>query len=178
MLCVLGDSFCDIVATNVGQIPSWGGDYQCNEIKLIAGGSGLNIVVHAASYYDYCQINKSKEFNALFKIHFISCVGNDCQGKICTDRLRCFPIIDSDSLLVKDNARTGSCVVISGNNDRCFITDPGCIRHMSIDWFQENSVLNSTADHYHMAAFYNCHQLATEVANLFQKVSNHILYFS
>ena len=52
-LVVIGDTFCDIIALDV-RLPSiWGTDTLAREISVVAGGSALNIALHAANYSEF-----------------------------------------------------------------------------------------------------------------------------
>ena len=159
-LVILGDTLCDIIAVNVQLIESWGTDTLAEKIRVIAGGSALNIAIHGANFS--AQLDKQVD------IRFLSCTGVDLQGQICRDALR-HPNLDSSKINVNRNYRTGSCIVISGAEDRSFITDRGCVRDLSVSWFKEEDFFSSFVSHIHVGGFYNCDKLKSEVTELFQK---------
>jgi ribokinase len=158
-IVVIGDTFCDIIAVNAQLIESWGTDTLAKEIRVFAGGSALNIAVHGASF--------SAQFNKQVNICFLSSTGADFQGQICRDAL-CIANLDSSKIVIDRNCRTGSCIVISGAEDRSFITDRGCIRDLSIGWFKEEDYISNCVGHLHVGGFYNCDKLKNEAVELFQ----------
>jgi sugar/nucleoside kinase (ribokinase family) len=159
-IIVIGDIFCDIIALDVKLPDAWGTDTLSKEIKVVAGGSALNVTVHAANY--------SAHLNEIVKLHLLSCTGNDFQGKVCRDALN-HPCIDSSRVIVNESARTGSCIVLSGASDRSFVTDRGCIKDMKIDWFNQEELFSPTTSHIHIGGFYNCDTLQEDVCDLLMR---------
>lgn len=51
-IAIVGDIFCDILVTNLKDIPQWGQD-TLSEISILPGGSALNTTVHAANYSSF-----------------------------------------------------------------------------------------------------------------------------
>ena len=98
-----------------------------------------------------------------------SAVGNDMQGQICVDAVN-KSHLGVGEIIRSDELRTGSCIVISGSDDRCFITDRGCVNDLSVSWFEEKRLLPADLDHIHVAGFYNCIKLASEAPEFFRKV--------
>lgn len=70
MIRVLGDSFCDIMASDMTSLPKVGGDVLAN-IAMCAGGSGLNSTVHGAHFADV------KGLDVRFQL--LTALGNDFQ---------------------------------------------------------------------------------------------------
>ena len=70
MIRILGDSFCDIVASDMDGLPKQGGDVLAR-IGLCAGGSGLNSTVHGANYVAV--------FGSAVNFELYSAVGTDFQ---------------------------------------------------------------------------------------------------
>ena len=165
MLNIVGDSFCDIIASNLSRLPSWGEDSAGN-INSFPGGSALNIAAHSSRYSKYALSKKSIDESVWIRI--FSALGNGYQAKVCID------LIDSvkqegflqDEIVRRQNLQTGTCIVMSGTKDRCFITDRGCMRTMSLSWFDHSKLLS--ASHIHFGGFYTCDQLQIEIPELFR----------
>lgn len=51
-LVIFGDIFCDILVSNLSNLPSWGED-SLGSISILPGGSALNTTIHAANYSSY-----------------------------------------------------------------------------------------------------------------------------
>jgi hypothetical protein len=185
-LTIIGDTFCDVIAVDLNEMPQWGGD-SLTKIQIHAGGSALNITVHGAAYLEYkarlslpppppspsssssAQLSPPPQL----RIKLLSCTGSDLQGQVCKAQLGRFPsIIDTSGVLSRDEWRTGSCVVLSGRLDRSFVTDRGCIDQMSLDYFDDDMFQYNDARHYHIGGFYNCTTLTHEVLSFFRKVSS------
>ena len=162
-LVIIGDVFCDIIALDVKLIDSWGTDTLSKEIRVLAGGSALNIAIHGANY--------SALFGSHVKIHFFSEIGTDFQGEVCRKALN-HQCIDSSKLNAKIGNRTGSCIVLSGATDRSFVTDRGCIKDLSLNCFEEKDYLSESNGHIHVGGFYNCDTLQAEVPELLKRAKS------
>jgi hypothetical protein len=57
---------------------------------------------------------------------------------------------------MKENTRTGSCIVLSGATDRAFISDRGCVDQMTLEWFENLALSDKNLSHLHCAGYYNC----------------------
>jgi len=154
---VLGDVFCDVVASGLGEeLPSaWSTDTLA-KVQILAGGSGLNMCCHGSSSSVYAE--RGVEF-AMF-----GAIGNDTQGKLCRDTLSFSRAVDR--CVVKDAAtsRTGTCVVLSGASNRSFITDRGSVADFTVDYFDRQELLACT--HLHIAGYYNCSSLCSQIPEL------------
>jgi sugar/nucleoside kinase (ribokinase family) len=162
-LVIIGDVFCDIIALDVKLIDSWGTDTLSKEIRVLAGGSALNIAVHGANY--------SVLLGSHVKIRFFSETGNDFQGDVCRRALNHL-CIDSSNLNSKIGNRTGSCIVLSGATDRSFVTDRACIKDLSLNCFEEKDYLSESNGHIHIGGFYNCDTLQAEVPELLRRAKS------
>ena len=50
-LAIIGDVFCDLSATGLSGLPSWGGDAAvASPIRMLPGGSGLNSAVQLSAF--------------------------------------------------------------------------------------------------------------------------------
>lgn len=157
MIRILGDSFCDIVASDMDGLPKQGGDVLAR-IGLCAGGSGLNSTVHGANYVAV--------FGSAVSFELYSAVGTDFQGNICAAALNNPKIA---SVLSKTHGySTGTCIVLSANGDRSFVTDRGCVNEMKLDWFLPQIFLTDGLSHFHFAGYFNCKSLWQETPELFR----------
>jgi sugar/nucleoside kinase (ribokinase family) len=95
---------------------SWGEDALCKDISIVAGGSLLNSAVHGANFSAYRQVD--------IQINAFGVVGLDTQGDICMKAMRQHPLI-VDKVIEKSEYTTGTCIVLSGEQDRLFVTSRG-----------------------------------------------------
>lgn len=152
-LIIAGDIICDVVASDVTNLPIWNTDSLAKGgILTMAGGTGLNNSVHAANYILWLQ---KQSIQSNIKIHIFSSTCDDTNGKICKERLNQFkPILVDHSIIppiqpsfsngqmnIPMLYRTSTCIVISGSKDRGFITDRGCISNLAVDWFNPSDIL-------------------------------------
>jgi len=201
-LIIIGDVICDVVAVNIANLPHWNTDTLAS-ISLLAGGTGLNNAVHASNYIKWLQ--KVNNLDADIKVHIFSSICDDSNGRICQSKLQELePVLINHSIIPPTEPssankeinipmlhRTSTCIVISGSNDRCFITDRGCISNLAIDWFCPRDILgfdhqpilsssspssSSTNEsyskrHIHIAGYYNCNTLPIGLPEFLKKVS-------
>ena len=157
---ILGDVFCDIIASGLGDsLPAWGEDKLAG-ISIFPGGSALNIAMHGATYAKFVE-------SRVFEVALFSAIGNgDFYSKFVENELDALSPLLKNHVLKRSHQRTGTCIVLSGKKDRCFITDRGCMQEMNLSWFSWDLLLN--ADHIHIGGFYNCNGLHGENNNLKQ----------
>jgi sugar/nucleoside kinase (ribokinase family) len=119
--------------------------------------------------------------------HIFSETGNDFQADICNKALTHELIVNHIHRNI--NKPTASCIVLSGQNERTFISDRGCINDMNLSCFDENILLSRSEysecnnvsnelnrnesiipKHIHCAGYYNCELLIPQIPDFFQKV--------
>jgi sugar/nucleoside kinase (ribokinase family) len=110
----------------VDVIHSWGEDSLCRDISIVAGGSLLNSAVHGANYSSYRQAD--------IQINTFGVVGCDIQGGICMKALQQHPLI-INKVIEKSEYTTGTCIVLSGKQDRLFVTSRGMSANCLCDLF-------------------------------------------
>ena len=158
---IVGDVFCDIFCSQLPRLPQLGEDVLAS-IKLVPGGGALNSVSHAAKYIHF-HSDLGPVAVALF-----SMVGNDAQGKLCRSHLASLPygagIVQDRCRVATDGTATGSCVVLSGEGDRCFVTDRGAIGRMTVVQLDRQAVLSGS--HLHIAGFYNLSCICADPSSL------------
>lgn len=120
----------------------------------------MNTSIHASHYGQY----QNREVDI---INF-SAVGDDDFGVSCRNELSRANVIDK--VTMKSGLRTGSCIVLTGLQDRCFVTDRGCINDMKVDWFELNDILQT--DHLHVAGYFNCTGLHDNLQELLSTAQN------
>ncbi|EGZ26267.1 hypothetical protein PHYSODRAFT_345114 [Phytophthora sojae] len=158
---VLGDAFVDVVAGTLApdQLPQWGGDVECSRpIQLQPGGSALNTATHLANLS-----SRNPQHELHVALH--TAVGNDSFANVLKAHLAERQVVLSSPTL--GNVPTGVCIVLSGANDRSFITHYGATRKFSVEHIDEKMVLS--ADHLHIGGFYSCACLRTKLKPLLQK---------
>ena len=79
MIRVIGDTFCDIIASELNGPLKLGGDV-LGSITLCAGGSGLNTTIHGTNYCEFAEIPINFEF--------VTAIGTDIQVNL--SRIVCF----------------------------------------------------------------------------------------
>lgn len=157
----IGDIYCDIMISEVIEMPKWGED-ALGKTNIFAGGSSLNSIVHAKGFCDAAGMSVN--------LKLFSSVSEDMQGKLCLDFLKSQQIaVDTISQCKTSESSTGTCVVFSGQRDRCFISDRGCVALQSYKWFDESKLFD--CNHLHLGGFYNCSTLLSEAVELFSMVS-------
>jgi sugar/nucleoside kinase (ribokinase family) len=124
---ILGDSFVDVVAGTLSadQLPKWGSDVECSlPIQMQPGGSALNTATHLSHLG---HKNPTHEF--IVDLH--TCVGQDSFSEVLKTHVskRKIQLISPELKEVP----TGVCIVLSGTNDRSFITHYGAARKFSIE---------------------------------------------
>lgn len=146
LYAVVGDAFVDILASGVDALPEWNSDCLAGApIQLSSGGSAMNTALHL------------RQLSAM-PIELHTAVGNDDFGRFLTQTAEQRGVTMVNH--AKANLATGSCIVISGERDRTFITYRG-----AVDAFCTRNVeVNSS--HVHVAGYYNCTSLQRDVADL------------
>jgi sugar/nucleoside kinase (ribokinase family) len=159
-IAVIGDIFCDILASNMVALPRWGED-TLSPISILPGGSALNTTVHCANYSQFTV--------SAMHVTLHSAVGCDSQAKVCCDILQDSTI--TANVITVPNGRTGTCLVLSGE-DRAFVTDRGVVDDMVLDWFKCDDIFTAETCHLHCAGFYNCGAMAPHWRELLEKVTD------
>lgn len=160
-IAVLGDCFVDVVAGTLApdQLPQWGGDVEvARPIQLQPGGSALNTATHIANLAD-------GNSNASISVELHTVVGTDAFGDVLKTHLAARHVELSSPALA--GVPTGVCIVLSGTQDRSFITHYGAARVFSIEHIDEARVL--AADHLHVGGFYSLATLHTKLRPLVEK---------
>ena len=158
-IAIIGDIFCDILASRLPQLPQWGED-SLAPIQILPGGSALNTTIHCAQYINF--------MHGSLEVVLHSAVGDDSQAVICCEALRSDGI--RTNIVKRSDSRTGTCLVLSGNSDRAFITDRGCINDMTLEWFDINDIFTIGTRHLHCAGFYNCGAMVPHWRSLLEMV--------
>eukprot|EP01041_Mallomonas_annulata_P007582 gene7582-15542_t len=162
-LHIIGDIFCDIIVSDTqNKLPNWGEDTLA-KIECLPGGSSLNTAVHGANYSEYI----SREIGPKVSISMFSATGQDNNSSICISIIEKYHAYIKNEIITTPDIRTGTCIVMTGSSGRCFLTDNGCVKDISLSWFDKNNLLSG--DHIHFGGFYNCNKLQSESIQFFQE---------
>lgn len=147
---VVGDAFVDVLASGVMELPAWNSDaLTAHPICLKTGGSAMNTAIHLHELS-----SQSVELH--------TAIASDAFGSFLRDEAKARGV----GLVVHDapsGLGTGSCVVISGERDRTFITYRGVI-----DALRGSAIDASGCNHLHLAGFYNCRGLQADAGAIFR----------
>ncbi|TMW66446.1 hypothetical protein Poli38472_004211 [Pythium oligandrum] len=160
-IAVLGDSFVDVVAGTLArdQLPKWGGDVECSlPIQLQPGGSALNTATHLAN------LAKTSD-NSAIQVELHTVVGSDAFGDVLKQHLDSRGIHLTSPVI--EGVPTGVCIVLSGVEDRSFVTHYGAARKFSPEHIDEERILS--ASHIHIGGFYSCTNLQSKLKPLLEK---------
>ena len=149
---VIGDIFCDVIATSLRQLPSvWGTDTVISTpITVQSGGSGLNtavwlnsvIAAHALKKPPTVQISinfrEDGEFESLVR------------DKLSDSGVVQIAPIDSSESAV------GTCICLSGETDRSFVTYRGGNEKFGFSDYNFEDLVTQNQQHVHIAGYYNC----------------------
>ena len=154
---ILGDVFVDIIVrTADDRLPSWGGDVLTEEpIVMAAGGSALNTAVHAAERG--------------LAVKLFSAVGHDPWASVARGRLA------EAGVELREPAAlaampTGSCLVLAGPSDRCFVTYRGGAGMMESRHFDAGEL--ARCPHLHVAGYYNLTVLRRGLGGLLREAKS------
>ena len=162
-VAVLGDAFCDIVAGPLTAMPRWGADLECPHISQLAGGSALNVSVHLGAL---CASNESRTCS------FHGLVGRDPFGAFLRQRLAEVGVSDE---MESSEAGTGVCIVLSGQDDRGFVTQVGATGLLGTQHLAGvRRAIESKPQrmHLHVGGYYSCGSLRPGLVAYLQEVRN------
>jgi hypothetical protein len=71
---IIGDIYCDIVASNLESLPSWGGDVLSKGISILPGGSCLNTTLHMANYIKWYEDQSQGKYIKVYIFIIIQCI--------------------------------------------------------------------------------------------------------
>jgi sugar/nucleoside kinase (ribokinase family) len=161
-LTIIGDVFCDVLASGVSVLPQWGEDSTAsNEVVLRAGGSGLNTAVWVDSLGEEIAVRIPRVYGRR-DTHFTETIRNCLRttGIVVIDPIT-HPEILEDELeqeVEQDRLdwRTGVCLCISGAYDRSFVSYRGGNGKFQYSDFESRALVPYNTTHVHIAGFYNC----------------------
>ena len=166
---VIGDIFVDIIASGLVEMPSWEKDTLAS-IRTFPGGSALNTAMHFAYFVDKFHVSgRVEDDKALIALY--SAVGNDNLGKICFSALDKVGATLHNKVQIHDNGRSGSCIVLTGNGGRGFITDRGVIDTFQLEDFESSDLLSPLVAHTHIGGYYNCPGIRSGLCEFLQRAT-------
>eukprot|EP00752_Nemacystus_decipiens_P009355 g8360.t1 len=177
IISVLGDTFADVVCRPLENLPEWGKDSLVNEpIRIMLGGSAANFAVHSAN------LNKAQPLTTAPTLTggaggagsapegeadaapmsvdggyrrqeclLHTSVASDTLGEFVRRELDGYGVEWSQA---KAREHQGACVVLSGREDRSFVTHRGSAALFCGEDIDIPRLLQSS--HVHVAGFYNC----------------------
>jgi sugar/nucleoside kinase (ribokinase family) len=146
-IVVLGDTFFDVCAAPVSNLPRWDTDTLA-PIETFPGGSAVNIASHGAAFCTW------KKNNTSFILY--SAVGSDAQGVACRSYFENnMRVINRTS--VRPDEKTATCIVMSSpTRGRCFISSRGALENIRLDWFNLDPMwADPFVRHIHISGFFN-----------------------
>ena len=151
-IAILGDIFMDIVASRVNALPSWGGDCVVDNVTSCLGGSAANTARHLASLND----------GSAWDVYLLGAVGLDANGKEALRVVNESGLMKwngDDAVATVEGHSTGTCIVLSGDSDRAFVSCNGA--NDAFDPLSNPAALAvlQNADHIHVHGYYNCRHL-------------------
>ncbi|CAM9439872.1 unnamed protein product [Scytosiphon promiscuus] len=179
IISVLGDTFVDIVCRPLEHLPTWGTDTVVSEpIRVMLGGSAANFAVHATNLGRATAaatstttttsnpsggtptdqgsaaaeggVGGTPQQLGQQKCVLHTSVGSDDMGQFVRTKLDEHGV-DWSQTRTRENQ--GACVVLSGREDRSFITHRGSTAHFCREDIDVPRLLES--QHVHLAGFYN-----------------------
>lgn len=153
LIHVLGDAFCDIVASNVQSLPPWNGAALADGIRPFAGGSGVNTAVQLSSFA-----------NKHFSVTLFTALGDDWACPAIVQHLKNYDI----QLKAAKKQETGKCIVLSGPEGRSFISTPGAMREFCLEDINVDEL--ATCDHLHICGIFCMPALAPQLPLLLHAV--------
>jgi len=138
----VGDAFVDILTPIGEEMPKFGGDILARSaIKQLSGGSSCNTASHLASL--------TKDLG--WQVHLFTATGNDSWKRIFEEQSSRSGFILHATCL--DDVQTGVCLVLTGTQDRGFVTYNGAMQrfgaqHLDLQQLSKN-------DHVHFGGLFN-----------------------
>lgn len=164
-IAIVGDSFVDIGAGSIDHVPNWGEDVATSApIALSPGGSALNTCIHLQSLL---RTSPSSTDNHI--ISFYSAIGQDHYRDFICNFLNQEHGLELSHVAILPHQPTGVCIVLSGKDDRCFVTHYGATRAFNIQAHVDEGALLSS-DHVHFAGYYNCRGCHADLPRLFRQL--------
>ncbi|EKX40257.1 hypothetical protein GUITHDRAFT_56891, partial [Guillardia theta CCMP2712] len=161
-ICVIGDAFVDILACPLDRMPSWGSDVDCPSISQHPGGSALNVAIHLGELLRGTPHTCS----------FYGLVGDDEFGRFLRSKLADSNVEDRTQSSGDSEASTGVCIVLSGSNDRGFVTHVGATSKLGVGHLQEILEVDCRRKrlHVHVSGFYSCPSLQQQLPAFLDKL--------
>eukprot|EP00961_Rhodomonas_salina_P072700 976692-Rhodomonas_salina.1 len=165
-VAVIGDAFMDVVCGPIERLPRWGGDVEAGNISQMAGGSALNVAV---------GIGSLMRGNADASCSFHGLVGEDDFAAVLKRKLDASNV--ADCLAVDATVGTGCCVVLTGKDDRGFVTNVGATGKLAVEHLQSVKDYVTPKDgtppsrfHLHVSGFYSCPALRPNLAQYLRRL--------
>lgn len=156
---VVGDTFVDVLAGPLQNMPEWGhAVVSPAPIRALPGGCALNVASSLA------RLN--------VQTVLYSGIGNDAFGAIPRAHLSKMGVTLAEAQCADPAAPTGVCVVISGTQDRSLVFHSGISDLFDADSLTEEVLLALQlrgVKHLHVSGFYSCASLRRSLPKLLQR---------
>jgi len=141
-IAVVGDAFVDILVPVGKEMPAFGSDTLARSaIQQTCGGSSCNTASQLASLSQGLG----------WKVQFFTAIGNDGWKEVIQKQSQRAGF--SLHPIIFDEIKTGVCVVLSGSQDRGFVTYNGAMEHFRTEHLDPKEL--AKAEHIHFGGFFN-----------------------
>ena len=123
----------------------------------------MNTTAHGA----YCSSAASSADEIYFSLYTV--LGSDGFADVCERAISLLPNVQNKVVRI-EGGTSGCCVVLSGENDRAFITDRGVTQNMKVSDFERSDMLRDQCVHTHIAGYYNCPGMHAELPLLLEEL--------
>ena len=156
-ICIIGDLYYDISACGLKSLPGWGEDRAVDEMSTSLGGSACNTARHCGTILR----NESD-----VDVAFIGAVGDDDIGAISLSTMAADGLLKwanngESPAQVCQKCSTGLCIVLSGQQDRAFISSNAANDSYSPLKDPEALAVLRSCSHIHIHGYFNCNFLQT-----------------
>ena len=155
---VVGDTFVDVLAGPLDDMPEWGhAVVSPAPIRALPGGCALNVASSLA------RLN--------VRTVLYSGIGNDAFGAIPRAHLSKMGVTLAEAQCSDPAAPTGVCMVISGTKDRSLVFHSGISDLFNADSLTEEVLqgLQPGVKHLHVSGFYSCAGLRRSLPGLLRR---------
>ena len=159
-VAVLGDTFVDLYCPleSGSKLPFWGGDVLLRGgVSIKSGGSASNTAAHLASLASNNLARRDAKDSPGPVVSFHTIMGDDTLGQVVTSthakagtRLHLAQLTQQDAGFGQP---TGTCVVISGDHDRAFMSTHGIMDYWRPAHICEQEL--HKASHLHIGGYFN-----------------------
>jgi sugar/nucleoside kinase (ribokinase family) len=149
---VVGDLNVDLIMNKINKMPQIGEEQRADEMDIVMGGSTAIFA---------CNISKLGS-----KTEYMCKLGNDSFGRFLLKEMEANHV-NTDSIIVDPNLRTGATIIFFIEEDRMMVTYPGAMEHLAADEISDDIL--TSARHIHTSAIFFQPKLKAGLAGLFER---------